>query len=196
MPRRTPRPSLPAALVLAVLALLVTACAAPAEDDGLARDEGLLAAYGLEGLDARQVIDTLEATPVDERPKDLVASVRPDVLLLSDDASEVTLPMPEDAFYVSVAPYVAQTHECTFHSLTTCQGEMRNTAMRVRVEDRSAGTTLVDETLTTHDNGFVGLWLPRDVDATLSVEADGRTTSAPLSTTDDDLTCVTTLRLA
>lgn len=53
---------------------------------------------------------------------------------------------------------------------------MRNTAMRVRVEDRSAGTTLVD--------------------ATLSVEADRRTTSAPLSTSDDALTCVTTLRLA
>ncbi|WP_262851776.1 CueP family metal-binding protein [Mumia quercus] len=67
--------------------------------------------------------------------------------------------------------------------------------MRVRVEDRAAGTTLVDETLTTHDNGFVGLWLPRDVDATLSVEVDGRTTSAPLSTTSADLTCVTTLRL-
>ena len=131
MLRRTPRPSLLAALVLTVLALLATACAAPADDDGAARDPGLLATYGLEGLDAREVIDTLEALPVDERPKDLVASVRPDVLLLSDDSSEVTLPMPDDAFYVSVAPYVAQTHACTFHSLTTCQGEMRNTAMRV-----------------------------------------------------------------
>lgn len=196
MLRRYPLQSLPAALILAALTLLVTGCAAPADDEGSSRGPGLLAAYGLEGLDAREVIDTLEAMPVDERPKDLVASVRPDVLLLSDDSSEVTLPMPDDAFYVSVAPYVAQTHECTFHSLTTCQGEMRNTAVRVRVEDRSAGTTLVDETLTTHDNGFVGLWLPRDVDATLSVEADGRTTSVPLSTTDDDLTCVTTLRLA
>ncbi len=195
MLRRPLPPTLSTVVVLAVLTLLVAGCTAPAEDEDTARDAGLLAAYGLEGLDAREVIDTLEAMPVDERPKDLVASVRPDVRLLSDDASEVTLPMPDDAFYVSVAPYVAQTHDCTFHSLTTCQGEMRNTAVRVRVEDRAAGTTLVDETLTTHDNGFVGLWLPRDVDATLSVEADGRTTSAPLSTTADDLTCVTTLRL-
>ena len=44
-------------------------------------------------------------------------------------------------------------------------------------------------------NGFAGFWLPRDVDARLTVESDGRTGTATVSTTPDDPTCLTTLRL-
>lgn len=30
-----------------------------------------------------------------------------------------------DEFYVSVTPYLEQTHDCFFHSRTTCLGELR-----------------------------------------------------------------------
>ena len=118
----------------ATLALLLAACtAAPAQDAPSsdapsaeapqASADEVLGAYGLAGLDAREVIDALDATPVAEREADLRASIRPDELLISDaNGAEAALPMPEDAFYVSVAPYLDTTHECYFHSLTTCAG--------------------------------------------------------------------------
>ncbi|MFS4491238.1 CueP family metal-binding protein, partial [Dietzia kunjamensis] len=48
----------------------------------------------------------------------------------------------------------------------------------------------------TYDNGFLGLWLPRGITATLTIDHDGRTATAPISTGDDDLTCLTTMQLA
>lgn len=167
-------------------------------DTGTATDTAaLLDRYGLTGLDAAGVIDRLDALPVDERPTGLMASVRPDVLLLSDqDTTAAELPMPADRVYVSVAPYREQTHDCWFHSLTTCRGELANTEVRLSLV-ADDGEVLVDETRTTFDNGFTGLWLPRGIEGELTVEADGRTGTATLSTVgDEDATCVTTLRLS
>lgn len=157
----------------------------------------LLTAHGLAGLDARQIIDQLDATPLTERPTDLIASVRPQELLLSDDQErEAALPIPDGQFYLSFAPYLAQTHECHFHSLTTCVGELQNAEVTVKLTD-TAGEVLVDETLRTFDNGFLGVWLPRDIDATLAVEHDGHTASTPITTKGEDAaTCLTTLQLS
>lgn len=87
--------------------------------------------------------------------------------------------MSDDEFYVSIAPYVGQTHECFFHSLTTCLGELRNEEVHVTVTTADDGAAIVDETVRTHDNGFAGLWLPRGIDATLTaeLEREGRTAS-------------------
>ncbi|MHB1064925.1 MAG: CueP family metal-binding protein, partial [Georgenia sp.] len=129
-----------------------------------------------------------------DRPADLMASVRPEVLLLSDGVAEHSLPLPADRFYVSIAPYVNQTHECFFHSLTTCRGELGGEDVTVRVVD-DAGEVLVDEERTTFANGFVGMWLPRDVTGTIEVTQGGRTGVVEFSTDADGATCVTTLRL-
>lgn len=105
--------------------------------------------------------------------------------------------MPADEFYVSFAPYVSRTHDCHFHSLTTCVGELQNAEVSVKITDDATGEVLVDDSLTTFDNGFVGLWLPRGIDATVTVEHDGKTASSPITTKGDDAaTCVTTLHLA
>lgn len=166
-------------------------------DGQSASADALLAAHGLAGADARQVIDTLDAQPVAERPSDLIASVRPGQLLLSDgQGQEAPLPMPTDAFYLSVAPYVSGTHECFFHSLTTCRGELANTPVHVTVTDDSTGRVLVEEDMSTFDNGFVGLWLPRGIEATLTISSDGRSATTGISTSgDEDPTCLTTLEL-
>ncbi|WP_425556540.1 CueP family metal-binding protein [Gordonia alkaliphila] len=158
--------------------------------------ETFLAEHGLAGLDAQEIIDKLDATPVTERPTDLMASVRPTALVLSDGGQEVTLPLPADTFYVSFAPYVTQTHECHFHSLTTCLGELRSTPITVKAIDDRTGTVLVDRQQQTFDNGFAGLWLPKNIDATLTVSGEGRTASQAISTRGlDDATCLTTLHL-
>lgn len=182
--------ALAAAAGLVLAACSTGAAPAPPADD-------LLADHGLGGLDAAQIVDRLDATTLDDRPADLIASVQPDALVLSDDGSrETRVPMPDDAFYVAAAPYRAQTHDCHFHSLTTCVGELRGEEVTVTVTDDATGEVLVDETRRTFDNGFVGLWLPRDVDATLTVEHDGDTATADLSTRGtDDPTCLTGLRL-
>jgi hypothetical protein len=158
--------------------------------------QDVLTAHGLAGLDARQVIDQLDATPLAERSTDLIASVRPHELLISDNQQrETTLPIPDDLFYLSFAPYLEQTHECHFHSLTTCVGELQNVEVQVKVTN-AAGEALVDEVLHTFDNGFVGVWLPRDIDATLTVEHDGHTASTAITTKGDEAaTCLTTLQL-
>ncbi|CAM3023271.1 CueP family metal-binding protein [Prescottella defluvii] len=157
----------------------------------------LLAEHGLDGLDAREVVTRLDAMPVADRPADLIASVKPRTVELSDSSGATTsLALPDDQFYVSIAPYVDRTHECYFHSLTTCLGEMPNEDVQVEVVDRATGAVLVDEALRVNDNGFFGLWLPRAVDATVTVESGGRSTTSEISTHDDDPTCVTTLQLA
>ncbi len=157
--------------------------------------DAILAPLGLAGADAKQVIDTLDAQPVAERPDGVIASIRPDELLLKRaDGVEASLRMPGE-FYVSFAPYLARTHDCFFHSLTTCRGELANAPIHVTVTGDDGGV-LLDEDRTTFDNGFSGLWLPRDIRATLTVTHDGRSFEARIGTGKDDPTCLTTVKLA
>lgn len=188
--------------VVAALALTLTACSSVPvtgpSATGSTDAASLLAAHGLAGLDAREVIDTLDSTPVDERDATLMASIRPDELLLSDDeGTEVSLPMPDDEFYVSVAPYVDSTHECYFHSLTTCTGELQDEAVSVTVTDVATGDVVVEREALTQANGFMGLWLPRDGEFDVTIARDGLAATERITTDDaDDATCVTTMKLA
>jgi hypothetical protein len=189
-------------LVLAAAAVLALAgCASsptladPAEPP--TAESPILATYDLAGLDGREIVDQLERTPVDARQSNLTASVRPGELLLSEVGSdEVTVvDLPDAEFYLSVAPYLEQTHDCYFHSLTTCRGELAGQELRVTITDRDTGEVLVDEVTETFDNGFVGFWLPSGIDATIRVEYDGYSASEDISTGPDDPTCLTTVQL-
>jgi len=188
--------TLAAALVLAGCATASSPEPASPSTSSQAADSDFLAAHDLDGLDAAQVIERLDTMPVANRPADLIASVRPDALVLTDDQDrETQLPMPEDEVYISVAPYRDQTHDCYFHSLTTCLGELANTEVQVTLTGED-GAVLVDEVRQTYDNGFVGIWVPRGIDATLAIEHEGQTGTATISTmNDDDATCITTLQL-
>lgn len=209
-PRTRPTTSLSLLLTAGLAALVLTGCSGAGEPSAEAtqpatepqptassdsRTEALLSAHELEDKDARQLIEELDATPVAERSTEFMASIKPDVLVISDDSgAQADLPLPADEFYVSIAPFVDQTHDCFFHSLTTCRGELAHEEVDVEIVDDS-GTVLVDETLTTFDNGFVGLWLPRDISGTITLEVNGRTVTDSISTGADDPTCVTTLQL-
>lgn len=189
-------------------ALALTACGAPQTQESAPASGStpgqvteLLSAHGLDdldGLDPRELVDRLDLMPVEERPTDLMASVRPGSLVLSDTTGgeEVELDLPEDLFYLSMAPYVDRTHDCFHHSLTSCMGELRGEEVTVTITDDADDTVLVEETAPTFDNGFVGYWLPGDIEATVTVEYEGRSGSTPISTGVDDPTCLTTLELA
>lgn len=186
-----------AGLLLAGLALAACSGTDTHEDGpGAGRDAlDALSIVGLTGADARAAIDTLDAQPMTERPEGIIASVRADHLVVGTaGGEESTLPLPDDEFYLSVAPYREQTHDCFFHSLTTCVGELSDTPVQITLTTDD-GDVLVDEERTTFDNGFVGLWLPRDITGTLTISTDDATGSIPIGTGADDPTCLTTLRL-
>lgn len=103
--------------------------------------------------------------------------------------------MPEDRFYLSVAPYIDQTHECFHHSLTTCAGELASTGVHVQVVDETNDRVLLDQDRTTFENGFTGFWLPRDIEGTLRVTYGRRTGEVEFATDQGAATCLTTLRL-
>ncbi len=158
-------------------------------------DAGLLADYGLAGMDAAEIIDRLDRVPVAQRSTDLTAAVRADHLLLADAERKLTVPIREDRFYLSLAPFIEQTHDCHYHSLTTCRGELANDELGIRIVDDATGEVLVEEQVTTYDNGFVGFWLPRDVNGTIEATHEGRTGRSAFSTEKDGATCLTDLRL-
>ncbi|MFD4991299.1 CueP family metal-binding protein [Cellulosimicrobium cellulans] len=189
------RRALPTAATAATATVLVLAGCSAGTPEPTALD-ALLDRHDLAGLSGREVVDRLEGLETADRPTDLVASVRAAELVLADEAYETTVPLPEDTFYLSVAPFVDETHECFYHSLTTCQGELADEPVSVTVVDAATGEVLVEEDTTLGANGFVGLWLPRDVDAELRVEHEGRVGTTTVSTGADDPTCLTTIQLA
>lgn len=154
----------------------------------------LLAAHGFTGKTPEQIVEAMDRDPA-PRPRPLRASVRPGEVLLDDGARQASLPLPGGRFYLSIAPYERRTHDCFNHNLGTCQGELDNTTVHVRIADE-AGRTLVDRKVTTYANGFVGFWLPKGVEGTVTVTKDGRTGSVPFATGTESPTCLTTLRLA
>ena len=179
-----------------ILALVLTACSsaspAPTASSGGTGD-GVLGRHGMAGLTVTQVIDQLEASESD-RSNGPFGSVRPGELVIADDQGEQTVPIT-DQFYLSIAPYRNQTHECFFHNLASCKGELGGQTMQITVVD-SRGTVLIDEQRTAAPNGFVGMWLPKNITGTLTVTQDGDTATTPIGTGEKDPTCLTTLKLA
>lgn len=180
-------------VLLAAAALGLSACSSTPSAPAPAGADPLLERHGLAGLSGKAIVERLDASP-EERPLALSASVRESEVVLGDGTEEVAVALPADEFYVSVAPYVDGTHECYFHSLATCTGELAERDLEVTITDAS-GRLLVDEQTTTYANGFVGFWLPRDVNGTIEVSTDGYEGQVAFSTGEGDPTCITTLRL-
>lgn len=179
------------------VALLLNGCAADTEQAANTPEtsvQTLIETHDLAGMDAVEMIDHLDRVPMEERPTDLLASVMPEQLVLASVTEEVALELPEDSFYLSIAPFVNQTHECHYHSLTTCVGELSNEDVDLTVTDAS-GEVLINEQRTTFDNGFVGVWVPADSNGTIEITYDGLTGTTNFSTGSESATCITDLQL-
>lgn len=123
------------------------------------------------------------------------ASINSQQLIVTEsDGSETVYDLPEDEFFVSIAPYVNETHPCEIHSLTGCQGEMVEQDVQVTIAD-TEGNIIIDETMTTQANGFIDLWLPRNEKYEVKIEQDSKIAESEISTFDDDQTCITTMQL-
>ena len=123
------------------------------------------------------------------------ASITSQELIVSDDdGTETIYELPEDEFFVSIAPYINETHPCESHSLTGCQGELGNEQFNVYIED-TEGNVIVDEILQTQANGFIDLWLPRNQTYQIKIEHEGKMVKSEFSTFENDGTCITTMQL-
>ena len=196
-----------ASLSALILLLSLTACtddggadaAPPASgaSSGLGADaDAMLAGYDITApATVPDLIEQLQAQPLADRPAGLMASVRVDELLLASGGEELSLPIPDDEFHLSIAPYLAETHECFYHSLTTCVGELGGEDFHVTITDDATGDTLLDRDVTTYENGFFDVWLPAGLDITVLIDDGEHTVQLPLGTRDDDPTCVTSALL-
>ena len=172
--------------------------AAVAPSTGLGADaEAMLAEFDISApANVKDLIEQLQSQPLAERPAGLMASVRVDELLLSSGKNEVGVPIPADDFHLSVAPYLDDTHDCYFHSLTTCVGELADEELQVTITDDASNEVLLDETVTTFENGFFDVWLPAGRDLTMRIDDGENTAEVPVGTGADDPTCVTTVQLS
>lgn len=200
---------------LAALETMLSACgadttdgsapAAPRPTTGGAADPGsaealepnvraMLAAYGIEAARAEDAVTALDQVP-EQRPLVVTGSVGYDHVLLADDSEKVAVPLTGGQFYLAVAPYQTQTHDCYYHNLGGCQGELPHTPVQVTVTT-DGGETLVEENTTTYANGFVGFWIPRDLTGTVTLTTEDETATSPFDSGPDGPTCLTTLQLA
>lgn len=145
--------------------------------------------YSFSGLDIKTIVHQLDSTT--QEPSELASSIDGEKLTLKDGKSTVALDLPEDSFYLSFAPYENSTHPCGFHSLSSCRGELVNVEVHVKITEDN-GVVILEDDLQTMDNGFIGVWLPRDINANIQVTYNGKLASAPISTFADSETCLTT----
>jgi len=121
------------------------------------------------------------------------ASITSHQLIVNHAGKKTAYDLPEDEFFVSIAPYIQDTHPCAIHSLTGCRGELVNEEIAVLIKDLD-GNTIMDQTVTTQPNGFIDLWLPRDKVFLVSMTYKGMKAESEISTFKDDNTCITTMR--
>lgn len=123
------------------------------------------------------------------------ASITSHELIVTDASNKkMTYELPEDEFFVSIAPFVNTTHPCAIHSLTGCQGELVEQQFQVYIEDEE-GNVIIDESMKSFDNGFIDIWLPRNKTFQVMIEHDGKIANAVVSTFEGDNTCITTMQL-
>ena len=147
-----------------------------------------------DGSEVEDIKEKVHEYSVGSFEDDLTASITSHELIVKDKGKETTFDLPSDEFFVSIAPFVKTTHPCAIHSLTGCQGELVKEDFDVFIQDED-GNVIVDETMTSLENGFIDLWLPRNTKFQVKITYDGKTTESTISTFEGDDTCVTTMQL-
>ena len=146
---------------------------------------------GFNNLSLEEIVESLESN---RNETGLEAGILGDRLEMTDSIGSYTMKIPKDKFYLSVAPYINQTHPCANHSLTGCQGEFINKKVKVKISDKNS-KVIIDKEVTTYKNGFFGLWLPKNIEGTITVNYEGKSASTTITTYNNSETCLTTLKL-
>ncbi|KAA9021580.1 hypothetical protein F4V44_16450 [Niallia endozanthoxylica] len=78
--------------------------------------------------------------------------------------------------------------------MTGCQGELVGQEVSLYIEDNE-GNVIKDEIVTTQDNGFIDLWLPRDHLYRVTIKQGDLSAESEISTFEGDNTCITDMQL-
>lgn len=148
----------------------------------------------LKGLDAREALTF--ANELRSKNTNIGAVVTPQEVVFKFPKGEtVKVILPEDSTMIAIAPYVSKTHSCVNHNLTGCKGELFGVPVKVVASKTTDGTVIFNKSITTMDNGFLELWLPRNMEFDLTLVAQGRRATGKITTFKDSKTCITTFRL-
>ncbi|WP_068781489.1 CueP family metal-binding protein [Paenibacillus sp. GM2] len=143
-------------------------------------------------VNIKQLVNDYSAGNIEDQSASINST---QLIVTKQDNSQLTYALPKDEFFVSIAPYIEQTHPCATHSLTGCQGELMNEEFEIYIEDHE-GNVIRDETITSNSHGFIDLWLPRDQEYRITITQNGKTVKSDFSTFESDDTCITTMQLA
>jgi len=171
-------------MVITVLLITLTLSACSSKND--------LESIGLEGMSGKEILLGIADGSVVVDGYGI--SVYDDELVVILEDSRLSVDMPEDEFYLSVAPYINNTHECLYHSATGCRAELKLEEFFIEFIDLD-GNVIVSENMMSLSNGFIDLWLPRDVEGTLTITQGELSTSKSISTESGEPTCETTMQL-
>ncbi|HLR43300.1 MAG TPA: CueP family metal-binding protein [Pseudogracilibacillus sp.] len=167
-------------LILILASILLVACSNEEETTKQGETE-----------DIKELVHTYSVEDIEDETASITSK---ELIVTSEDETETVYPLPEDEFFVSIAPFINETHPCKDHSLTGCQGELVQESFDVTIEDET-GNIVLEDTIQTEKNGFFDLWLPRDQTYNIKMEHDGKNVDAAFSTFEEDGTCITTMQL-
>lgn len=159
---------------------------------GCQQEDTTLTELGLNDMSAKEILTKVGNGEIEV--EGFALSVYDHELVVITEDDKIALTMPKDEFYLSVAPYENNTHTCTFHSATGCRGEMKSEEFLVEFVDDS-GEVILSETMNSLSNGFIDLWLPRNVNGTLTITHGALSASKDISTLSGQPTCETTMQL-
>ncbi|MDQ0360452.1 CueP family metal-binding protein [Breznakia pachnodae] len=152
----------------------------------------VLANYKIEGTTAEKQIAYLEEKS--QKSDEFSASIRNDRIIYTEGDKEYEEAFSQDLFYVSFAPYIYKTHDCFYHSLTSCQGELVNEQIHILIVNEK-DNVIFDDNVTTNANGFYGVWLEKDKSYTINIQKDEAVGAAVFETDEESPTCITTIKL-
>ena len=143
----------------------------------------------VEGRSTQEVVSLLEDSKVGG---DVLAKAFPDRIELHNEENVLNLNV--EAFYVSIAPYLHETHPCTIHNFPGCQAELVNEDVYVQITDNE-GIVYFDGIQQTYQNGFMGFWLPKDKTYSIQLAVGDYSGNYTFSTFSNDPTCLTEFKL-
>lgn len=149
----------------------------------------LLKEYNLDGLSIEELVVHLDKNG--NKYNDIKASINGEHLIIIKNDKSYEFALPKNKFYVSIAPYINETHPCKYHNFITCRSELKNEDFYVKVIDKN-NNTIFESNVNSYYNGFSGLWLPRNMEGFIEIRYFDKSVITQISTYKDSNTCLTT----
>lgn len=125
---------------------------------------------------------------------DEVVSITSDALIIEKNEELMSkYSLPDDKFFVAIAPYVENTHPCEIHYLTECEAEMPNQEFKLIIIDKQGNVRT--ETLTSTNKGFINLWLDKNNEYEIKITHELGTSELHVFTQKNSKTCITNAKL-